>query len=236
MWTQLLIQVRKSILAWPISVVLNPYNMPSYPSYHDDVIKWKHFPRYWTFVRGIHRSPVNSPHKGRWHGALMFSLICVRGWGMGWCIRRNTRSVLLVISGHVRAVSDNERFRYILQLFLSLAETVLIQPEIIYSKWVLILRFEILRDDDIGRISWYYWLSRQTEHNSDIRIRNHDYSIFGYGTFKLEDTSIFTLKYWYSVALKSLKKVFSWCTYKRMVSLTHRQTFVARVFSCEQAA
>ena len=30
---------------------------------HDDVIKWKHFPRYWPFVRGIHRSPVNSPHK-----------------------------------------------------------------------------------------------------------------------------------------------------------------------------
>ena len=23
----------------------------------DDIIKWKHFPRYWTFVRGIHRSP-----------------------------------------------------------------------------------------------------------------------------------------------------------------------------------
>ena len=30
---------------------------------HDDVIKWKHFPRYWPFVWGIHRSPVNSPHK-----------------------------------------------------------------------------------------------------------------------------------------------------------------------------
>ena len=43
---------------------------------HDDVIKWKHFPRYWPFVRGIHRSPVNSPHKGQWRGALMFSLIC----------------------------------------------------------------------------------------------------------------------------------------------------------------
>ena len=49
---------------------------------HDDVIKWKHFPRYWPFVRGIHRSPVNSPHKGQWHGALMFSLICV--WIHGW--------------------------------------------------------------------------------------------------------------------------------------------------------
>ena len=49
---------------------------------HDDVIKWKHFPRYWPFVRGIHRSPVNSPHKGQWRGALMFTLICARinGW------------------------------------------------------------------------------------------------------------------------------------------------------------
>ena len=43
---------------------------------HDDVIKWKHFPRYWPFVRGIHRSPVNSPHKCQWCGVLMFSLIC----------------------------------------------------------------------------------------------------------------------------------------------------------------
>ena len=42
---------------------------------HEDVIKWKHFPRYWSFVRGIRRSPVNSPHKGQWRGALMFSLI-----------------------------------------------------------------------------------------------------------------------------------------------------------------
>ena len=49
---------------------------------HDDVIKWKHFPRYWPFVRGIHRSPVTSPHKGQWRGGLMFSLICIsiNGW------------------------------------------------------------------------------------------------------------------------------------------------------------
>ena len=41
------------------------------------------FPRYWPFVRGIHRSPVNYPHKCQWRGALMFSLICVgiNGWG-----------------------------------------------------------------------------------------------------------------------------------------------------------
>ena len=53
---------------------------------HDDVIKWKHFPRYWPFVRGIHRSPVNSPHKGQWRGALMFSLICA--WINGWVHNR----------------------------------------------------------------------------------------------------------------------------------------------------
>ena len=54
--------------------------------FHNDVIKWKHFPRYWPFVRGIHRSPVNSTYKGQWRGALMFSLICV--WIKGWV---NTR-------------------------------------------------------------------------------------------------------------------------------------------------
>ena len=49
---------------------------------HDDIIKWKHFPRYWPFVWGIHWSPVNSPHRGQWRGALMLSLICARinGW------------------------------------------------------------------------------------------------------------------------------------------------------------
>ena len=54
----------------------------TYCDIHDDVIKWKHFPRCWPFVQGIHWSLVNSPHKGQWHGALMFSLICVciNGW------------------------------------------------------------------------------------------------------------------------------------------------------------
>ena len=55
-------------------------------SNHDDVIKWNHFPRYWPFVRGIHRYAVNSPHKGQWRGALMFSLICV--WINGWVSNR----------------------------------------------------------------------------------------------------------------------------------------------------
>ena len=31
---------------------------------HDDVMTWNRFPHYWPFLRGIHRSPVDSPHKG----------------------------------------------------------------------------------------------------------------------------------------------------------------------------
>ena len=56
--------------------------------FHDANIKWKHFPRYWPFVRGIHRSPGNSPHNGQWCGALMFPLICA--WTSGWINNRDT--------------------------------------------------------------------------------------------------------------------------------------------------
>ena len=55
---------------WSIFLIAQTSCWASNP--HDDVIKWKHFPRYWPFVRGIHRWP----HKGQWRGALMFSLIC----------------------------------------------------------------------------------------------------------------------------------------------------------------
>ena len=53
---------------------------------HNDVTKWKHFPRHWPFVRGIHRLLVNSLHKGQWRGALIFSLICA--WIKSWVNNR----------------------------------------------------------------------------------------------------------------------------------------------------
>ena len=52
---------------WPMGKAAShprPFCLGLYVT-HDDVIKWKHFPRNWPFVRGIHRSPVNSPHKGQ---------------------------------------------------------------------------------------------------------------------------------------------------------------------------
>ena len=55
---------------------------PNTLRFHDAVIKWKHFPRYCPFVRGIHRSPVNSPHKGQWRGALVF--LWSAPWISGW--------------------------------------------------------------------------------------------------------------------------------------------------------
>ena len=70
---------------WHLLIKITPL-VPGYylcmSKNHDDVIKWKQFPRYWPFVRRIHRSPVNSSHKGQWSGALMFSLICV--WINDW--------------------------------------------------------------------------------------------------------------------------------------------------------
>ena len=42
----------------------------------------------YPIVRRIHRSPVNSPHKGQWRGALMFSLISA--WINGWVNNRES--------------------------------------------------------------------------------------------------------------------------------------------------
>ena len=70
------------IMGWIIMSARFSLLICLYMSLHDDVIKWKHFSRNWPFVQGIHRAPVNSPHKGQWHGALIFSLICV--WINGW--------------------------------------------------------------------------------------------------------------------------------------------------------
>ena len=51
---------------------------------------WRHqmetFSALLAICAGIHLSPVNSPQKGQWRGALMFSLICA--WTNGWVNNR----------------------------------------------------------------------------------------------------------------------------------------------------
>ena len=49
-----------------------PYNMYTMLCYHDDIIKWKYFPRYWPFVTGHQWIPLTKASDA----GLMFSLIC----------------------------------------------------------------------------------------------------------------------------------------------------------------
>ena len=70
-----------------VSLVLkNKIQGPNIPFRFKHNTWWRHqmesFPRCWSFVRGIHRSSVNSPLKSQWRGSLMFSLI--RAWTNGW--------------------------------------------------------------------------------------------------------------------------------------------------------
>ena len=78
------------ILYWYLTVVCSCYRSRQSLFRELSWFSWCYqmetFSRYWPFVRGIHRSTVNSPQKGQWHGALMFSLICA--WMNGWV---NTR-------------------------------------------------------------------------------------------------------------------------------------------------
>ena len=82
---------RYSIVTWCvlINVVIHRWN---YSVCLNDVIKWNDFPRYWSFVRGLHRSLVNCPHKGQWRGAMVFSLICA--WTNGWVHNRDADDLM----------------------------------------------------------------------------------------------------------------------------------------------
>ena len=88
-------QICRDNMSWAVLVVFIPWVMWwfEFMIQHIWVNSWlrhqiEYFPRYWLFVRGFHRSPVNSPHKGQWFAALMFSLICA--WTNGWVSNRGT--------------------------------------------------------------------------------------------------------------------------------------------------
>ena len=79
LWTVNVYNTRTALsrTLWTVNVYIHSIQMTMSGHtwiYHDYVIKGKHFRR--------NRSPVNSPHKDQWCGALMFSLICTRtnGW------------------------------------------------------------------------------------------------------------------------------------------------------------
>ena len=72
------------------------------------VLYWKLYDTWWreamekfsgllAFMRGIHRSPVNSPHKGQWRGALMFSFVCVNNRETGYLRRHRVHYDVIVM-------------------------------------------------------------------------------------------------------------------------------------------
>ena len=103
---------------------------------HDNVIQWKHFPRYWPVVWGIHPSTVNSPHKGQWRGALLFSLICtwIHGWvnnhAAGDLIRHCTHHDVIVMDfPHWTAVEVGDSMSYYVSYFYMIFHLSLIEKE-----------------------------------------------------------------------------------------------------------
>ena len=70
----------------PNRILVDFFNRQSHPI----LAWWRHqmeaFSALLAICARIHRSPVNSPHKGQWRGALMFPLICV--WINGWVKNR----------------------------------------------------------------------------------------------------------------------------------------------------
>ena len=131
--------------------------------HHDDVIKWKHFSPYWPFVPGIHRSPVNSPYKGQWRGALMFPLICA------WIIIHAHYDVTVMANYDCRYQSIGKKGRQLLKIIC----TPLIKPVSIirillwtYAIWKKAnsltwhLMFEYLK---LSTRVWHYFSWNSTE-------------------------------------------------------------------------
>ena len=117
---------------------------------HDDVIKWKHFPRYWPFVRGIHRSPVNPPLKGQWRGALMFSFICI--WINGWVNNREAGDLRLY-----RTHYDLTVMRYDMEMLSALLTLSEENPRLsVYSPYeeIVMRGFDFLRVS-MNKLSWW---------------------------------------------------------------------------------
>ena len=111
---------------------------------HDDVIKWKHFPRYWSLVLGIHRWPMNSPHKGLWRRAMMFSLICAlnkrlskQSWG--WWFETSSRPLW--------CQCNVQRERFLTYTFMMYYKELLIMTFTANKEWVQILYFRVNKLD-----------------------------------------------------------------------------------------
>ena len=146
---------------------------------HDDVIKWKHFPRYWPFVRGIHRSPVNSPHKGQLRGALMFSLIwaSINGW-VNNCATGDLRRYRIHYDVTVMIFTGGKR-AYVALSFCSCLKQI--APAVWFTKHFFNFYLWLWKIHSFGHYYRHVWIRLQMntfstfykQHASDILIFVH---------------------------------------------------------------
>ena len=116
------------------------------------------FPRNWPFVRGIHRSPVNSSHKGQWRGALMFPLICT--WINGWAkhrqvgnLRRHSAHYDVTVMNHLSAALVSI---IMLFCFYHLLEGTLLKSSV-YHFWLHMICFHFLIIMTLWNNKLYLW-------------------------------------------------------------------------------
>ena len=105
-----------------------PEPMLNYHQWCSVELTWRHqmetFSALLAICAGIHLSPVNSPHKGQWRGALMFSLIFA--WMNGWV---NTRE-----AGDLRCY--HAHYDVLVMEFRSISHQL---PKISILKWITFL-------------------------------------------------------------------------------------------------
>ena len=155
---------------------------------HDDVIKWKHFPRYWPFVWEIRRSPVNSPHTGQWRGALFFffdlpqnKLLNKQSWN--WWFETPSRPLWRHCDGHqfrvITVGAVNSKFSSAFSISL-VANWRLWDISIVTHKEMMTIIPSILLSSQTPPLIWWFYNivkylkihARKCENNAMIRFVN----------------------------------------------------------------
>ena len=128
-------------------------------SIHYDVIKWKHFPRYWPFVRKNHQSPVNFPHKGQWRGALMFSLICV--WINGWVNHREAGDLRCYRAHYKVTVMYSQNVHHFVQASVCWEACDLNKSFTDITYWKLLFQqtSDVISDENVIDMMTFIWLN-----------------------------------------------------------------------------
>ena len=122
---------------------------------------WRHqmepFSALLAICAGNSPVPVNSPHKGQWHGALMFSLICVwiNGWVNNheasdydvivmWSVHRIVQCMIIIHNEFLNAMPSFLHKQYEIMLFRS-AETGYRENKFWELGWGLLSQFPPFR-------------------------------------------------------------------------------------------